>query len=36
MTLDEIMKTLITIYVALIIGIKLSKECLFKPSIINI
>ena len=34
--MNQTIKTLMTIFLGLIIGIKLSKECLLTPNIINI
>ena len=36
MTIEEILKTVATIFIGLILGMGLSKECLTNPNIINV
>tara|TARA_Y100000817_G_scaffold310828_1_gene302061 strand:- start:989 stop:1099 length:111 start_codon:yes stop_codon:yes gene_type:complete len=36
MKIEEILKIVVTIFIGLILGMKLSKECLTNPNIINV
>ena len=36
MNIEEIIKIVFTIFIGLILGMRLSKECLTNPNIINI
>ena len=36
MTIEEILKMIVTVFIGLILGLRLSKECLTNPNIINV
>ena len=36
MKIEEILKTIVTVFIGLILGMRLSKECLTNPNIINV
>ena len=36
MIIEKILKTVVTIFIGLILGMRLSKECLTNPNIINV
>ena len=36
MTIEELLKIIVTVFIGLILGMRLSKECLTNPNIINV